>query len=221
MRSLRAAAAVVFVLLIAAGMAGGQQGVSLDTLRARAEAKDRAAMRALAEAYYLGRGGAAQDFPEAARWYRVLAADGDASAQTTLGLMYARGLGLPKSLAEARRWWSLGAAQNDPGAQHNLGMVYLEGQGVAPDLPQALHWFQRAASHGHVASQRLVGLMHYEGKGTAADPVTGLMWLTIAAQNGEEGAQLALDAIGANATDEQRAHARARAQEWLRAHPPR
>jgi hypothetical protein len=47
------------------------------------------------------------------------------------------------------------------------------------------------------------------------------MWLSIAAQNGEEGAQQALAAIGANATEEQRQQARARAQEWLRAHPPR
>jgi hypothetical protein len=211
----------IALLLAAMAAVGSQQAMPLEALRERADANDRTAMRALAEAFYLGRGGVAQDFPEAARWYRKLAADGDAAAQTTLGLMYARGLGLPRNLAEARRWWSLAAAQNDPGAQHNLGMVYLEGQGVAQDLPQALHWLQRAASRGHVASQRLVGLMHYEGRGTSADVSTGLTWLTIAAQNGEEGAQQALDAIGAKASEEQRQQARVRARAWIKSHPPR
>ena len=191
-----------------------QETLSLDALRSRAEAGDVPAMRAMAEAHYLGRGGAPQDCAEAARWYRRLAARGEAGAQTTLGLMYARGWGLAPNLAEARRWWSLAAAQNDAGAQHNLGMVFLEGQGVARDPAQALHWFRQAARHGHVASQRLLGLMFFEGEGTTRDPVAGLTWLTIAAENGEEGAQQALAAIGDRATPEERAQARAGALQW-------
>jgi TPR repeat protein len=192
-----------------------------ETLRERASAGDVRSMRALAEAYYLGRGGVAQDFTEAARWYRKLAAQGEASAQTTLGLMYARGWGLAPDLAEARRWWSLAAAQNDPGAQHNLGMVYLQGQGVARDLPQALHWFRRAAERGHVAAQRIIGLMYFDGEGTVRDIDAGLTWLTIAAENGEEGAQQALQAIGDKVSAQSRSEARARALDWIKAHPPR
>lgn len=205
-----------------------QQPISAEALHERVEglregatAGDLRAMRALAEAYYLGRGGVEQDFAEAARWYRQLAAQGEAGAQTTLGLMYARGWGLAPNLAEARRWWSLAAAQNDPGAQHNLGMVYLQGQGVARDLPQALHWFRRAAERGHVAAQRIVGLMYYDGEGTARDVETGLTWLTIAAENGEEGAQQALQAIGDKESAQSRSDARARALDWIKAHPPR
>ncbi|MGH8663331.1 MAG: tetratricopeptide repeat protein [Burkholderiales bacterium] len=198
-----------------------QQTIGAEVLRERAEAGDVRAMRALAEAYYLGRGGVTQDFAAAARWYRKLAARGEAGAQTTLGLMYARGWGLAPNLAEARRWWSLAAAQNDPGAQHNLGMVYLQGQGVARDLPQALHWLRRAAERGHVAAQRIVGLMYYDGEGTTRDVETGLTWLTIAAENGEEGAQQALQAIAGKVSGQERSEARARALEWIKAHPPR
>jgi TPR repeat protein len=207
---------VVLAVLVAlqVHLASAQETLSLEALRSRAEGGDLPAMRAMAEAHYLGRGGAAQDFAEAARWYRRLAARGEAAAQTTLGLMYARGWGLTPNLAEARRWWSLAAAQNDAGAQHNLGMVYLEGQGVARDPAQALHWFRQAARHGHVASQRLLGLMLFEGEGTARDPVAGLAWLMIAQQNGEVEAGQALQAIGSRASAEERAQAHARAQEW-------
>ena len=215
----RVAALVCLAACLQPPLLPAQQTPEIDTVRSRAEAGDIPAMRAMAEAHYLGRGGVAQDFAEAARWYRQLAARGEASAQTTLGLMYARGWGLAPNLAEARRWWSLAAAQSDAGAQHNLGMLDLEGQGVARDLPQALHWFRRAAERGHVAAQRIVGLMYFEGEGSARDAATGLMWLTIAAESGEEGAQQALQAIGDRASAEQRSEAHARAQQWIKAHP--
>jgi len=199
--------------------AWAQERISVDDLKLRSDAGDKGATRSLAEAYYLGRGGVEQDFQEAARWYRRLAAQGDARAQTSLGLMYARGLGFAPNMAEARRWWSLAAAQNDAGAQHNLGTIYLEGQGVAPDPKQALHWFQRAADRGHVLSQRMVGLMHFDGQGTTRDQVTGLAWLTVAADNGEDGAQEALKILSGRVPEEQLVQARARAKEWIAKNP--
>lgn len=73
-------------------------------LTLRTEAGDRTAMRTLAESYYAGREGAEQDFVKAAEWFRRLARQGDPRAQTSLGLMYARGYGVAKNLAEAHRW---------------------------------------------------------------------------------------------------------------------
>jgi len=134
----RSLAGGLLILALAGAPLHAEETISVDELRSRSEAGDKTATRALAEAFYVGRGGVAQDFAQAALWYRKLASQGDAGAQTSLGLMYARGLGFPKNMAEARKWWSLAAAQNDPGAQHNLGMVYLEGAGVAVDAPQAL-----------------------------------------------------------------------------------
>jgi len=216
--SMRYIAALLLALLVC-GSPRAQERIQVEALKQRSDAGDKSATRALAEAYYLGRGGLEQDFQEAARWYRRLASQGDARAQTSLGLMYARGLGFAPDMTEARRWWSLAAAQNDPGAQHNLGMVYFEGQGVAKDLPQALYWFQRAASRGHVLSQRMVGLMHYEGEGTARDPLTGLAWLTLAADNGEDGAQHTLKLLANRLSATDLAQARARAREWVAKNP--
>ena len=206
-------------LALALGLAQNapaQDALDIEDLKIRSNAGDRAATRALAEAYYLGSGGVEQDFQAAAQWYRRLAAQGDARAQTSLGLMYARGLGFEKNLAEARRWWSLAAAQNDAGAQHNLGMVYLEGQGVSPDPAQALHWFRRAAQSGHVVSQRILGLMLYDGEGAPPDRIMGLTWITIAAQNGEEVAEQTLKLLAQRVPPEQLEQARKNAGEWLK-----
>lgn len=166
---MRRLALTALLTMLIAGASLAQDRINVDDLKGRADTGDKTAIRTLADAYYAGRGGVEQDFVEASRRYRQLAALGDARAQTSLGLMYARGLGFAPNMTEARRWWSLAAAQNDPGAQHNLAMVYFEGQGVAKDLRQALYWFERAARRGHVLSQRMAGLMYYEGNNTDRD----------------------------------------------------
>ena len=99
-------------------------------------------MHMLAESYYAGSNGADQNFARAADWYLRLAKTGDARAQTSLGLMYARGYGVPKNIAEAHRWWNFAAIQNDPGAQYNLGLTYVRGEGVAVDYERAARWFR-------------------------------------------------------------------------------
>ena len=203
--------AMGLLALILGGPAGASETISIEDLKVRSAAGDKNATRAVAEAFYVGRGGVEQDYVQAAQWYRKLATQGDAAAQTSLGLMYARGFGFARDMNEARKWWSLAAAQNDPGAQHNLGMVYLEGSGVPVDLPQALHWFQGAAARGHVQAQRMVGLMYFEGDGTARDEVTGIAWLKIAADNGEEGAEQSLKVISDRVSADVMTKANARA----------
>lgn len=209
---------LVFAALLGslATLSVAQDRIDVDTLRQRSTAGDKAATRALADAYYVGRGGVEQDFAQAAQWYRQLAAQGDARAQTSLGLMYARGLGFPRDMVEARRWWSLAAAQNDAGAQHNLGMIFFEGQGTPKDLAQARHWFERAAERGHVQAQRMIGLMYYEGAGTAPDELKGLTWIAIAAQSGEEGAHATLKVLAAKVDPALLAQAHAHAAAWLK-----
>ena len=61
------------------------------------------------------------DYGSAARLFRPLADDGDASAQVVLGLMYKRGQGVPQDYAAAVRWYRLAAEQGDASAQADLG----------------------------------------------------------------------------------------------------
>ena len=78
--------------------------------------------------------GVAQDYAEAARWYRKAADQGDVAAQFNVGVMYERGQGVPQDYAEAARWYRKAADQGYAAAQGNLGNLYAHGQGVIAGL---------------------------------------------------------------------------------------
>lgn len=204
--------------LLAAGiqLAAAQGKLNVEDLKVRSEAGDKSATRQLAEAYYLGREGVEQNFSEAARWYEKLAKQGDARAQTSLGLMYARGYGVEKNLETARRWWSFAASQNDAGAQFDLGVVYSKGEGVAQDYSQAVQWLSKAASRGHIQAQHNLGMLYHEGKGVERDPVQAYFWLRIAAAEGDDVSHRSLKTVAAVMNREQIAEAEAQANEWMK-----
>ena len=59
----------------------------------------------------------------ALRLWSPLAEQGNAGAQTNLGLMYANGQGVPKHYVQAHMWLNLAAAQNDVAATKNRDLV--------------------------------------------------------------------------------------------------
>ena len=73
------------------------------------------------------------DETEAAKWYRLAAEQGDASAQVELSRMYRDGVGVTQDYAEAARWLRAGAEQGDAYAQSLLGSAYSLGSGVPKD----------------------------------------------------------------------------------------
>ena len=77
---------------------------------------------------------------------RVLAEQGDAEAQDTLGFMYANGRRVPRAYAQAVRWYRLAAEQGHASAQFHLGLMYANGQGVPQDNVEAHMWFNLAAA---------------------------------------------------------------------------
>ena len=211
-------------LLLVAGCVGlalaqdkpAPERINVVDLKIRSDAGDKSATRQLAEMYYVGRGGVEQNFGEAARWYEKLARQGDARAQTSLGLMYARGYGVAKNLETARRWWSFAASQNDPGAQFNLGLIYSRGEGVAQDPPQAAQWYNRAAVRGHVNAQHNLGMLYHEGKGVERDPVRAYYWLKVAALQGDDASQESLKGVAKGMSADQIREAESQAEEWMK-----
>ena len=53
--------------------------------------------------------GVPQDSAEAAAWFRKVADQGDALAQSSLGFMYYTGRGIPQDYVEAHKWANLAA----------------------------------------------------------------------------------------------------------------
>jgi TPR repeat protein len=89
-----------------------------------------------------------QDYAEAVDWYRKAAEQGDASAQTKLGIMYDDGRGVTQDYAEAADWYRKAAEQGNALAQTNLGFMYENGSGVLQDAVVAHMWYNIGGANG-------------------------------------------------------------------------
>jgi hypothetical protein len=69
---------------------------------------------------------------------------GEAAAQTYVGEIYEKGLGVPPDHAQAAAWYRKAAEQGYPRAQINLGHLYELGLGVARDPAEAVRWYRQA-----------------------------------------------------------------------------
>ena len=102
------------------------------------------------------------DYAAELRITRPLAADGEAWAQSLIGLSYSTGEGVPKNDAEAVKWYRLAAAQGDSEAQSQLAFHYSLGRGVPRDDGRAHMWANLAAANGDVISATLRDLIAEE-----------------------------------------------------------
>ena len=83
------------------------------------------------------------------RLIQMAALRGDAVSQNTLGVMYARGVGVPANYARAAYWFAKSADQRDAAALYHLGVLYRKGpEGVHQDLAKANDYFTAAAATG-------------------------------------------------------------------------
>jgi TPR repeat protein len=94
------------------------------------------------------------DYITALQNWQPLAAEGHAASQYNLGLMYDRGLGVPRDPNLAAHWYAKAAQQGFARAQNHLGSLYEHGLGVPQSLEQAQKWYQLAAAQGNAWAQR-------------------------------------------------------------------
>jgi uncharacterized protein len=92
--------------------------------------------------------GVAQDYAEAAKWFRKAADQGSAVAQNNLAILFDDGKGVAQDHAVAVSWYRKAAVQGLAAAQFELGIAYAKGQGVPQDVVQAHMWFNLAAVRG-------------------------------------------------------------------------
>ncbi len=103
--------------------------------------------------------GAAQDYAQAADWYRKAAEQNHGLAQFNLGVMYARGQGVVRDDAQAVVWFGRAASLGDAGGQHHMGRNCQSASinGLPADAPEsrieAYKWFQLSAAQGYKDSE--------------------------------------------------------------------
>lgn len=108
----------------------------------------------------------------------------DAAAQTLIGEIYAKGLGVPENQTSASSWYALAAKNGDPIATFELGLMYQDGRGVPKSREKAAQLFGQAAELGNVPAKYNLGLLHIEGKYAAPDMVRAASLIKEAADAG-------------------------------------
>ena len=102
---------------------------------------------------------AAQDFIQAADWYRKAADQNHSLAQFNLGTMYANGQGVAKDDAQSVLWFGRAANLGDAGGQYKMGghcqRDSMDGPSAnaAEARIEAYKWFQLSAAQGYKNSE--------------------------------------------------------------------
>jgi TPR repeat protein len=138
-----------------------------------------------------------QDVPEAARLYRLAAAQGHDIAQNNLAVMLADGRGVAQDTAESVRLYRLAAAQGNQAAQVELGICFKKGQGVQRDDAEAVRLFRLAAAQKDHGAQYLMGQMVENGRGIAQNTAEAIEWYRLAGAQHNKGANEALRRLNA------------------------
>ena len=143
-----------------------------------------------------------------------LALEGDAAAQTLIGEIYSRGLGVRRDLPTAIEWYEKAAEQKVPEALFQLAMILLDGGAEFGDKKRAETLMQAAAEAGHSLAQFNVAQALIDRDATPQGQARAVAWYEKAALAGLADAQYAmaevhLAGIGGRAVDP------AEARRWL------
>jgi hypothetical protein len=97
------------------------------------------------------------DYRTALKVWMAQAEGGDASAQTYVGEIYEKGLGVVPDYQAAAQWYRRAAEAGFPRAAINLGYLYEHGLGVPRDPEQARYWYRRGAGGSQMPLEIVYG----------------------------------------------------------------
>ena len=123
------------------------------------------------------------------------AQSGDREAQYLLGLIYERGLLVPRDFSSTRSWMLKSAEQGYVPAQEVIGTMYLinvRDDAPIPDYADADRWLRLAATQGNADAQFWLGTGYERGWFGGTDYREALKWLRKAAAQGLPNAQYCL-----------------------------
>lgn len=143
------------------------------------------------------------EYKKAFAEFKTLAEGGNVRAEYRLGIMYAKGLGVPRDYEPAAMWLRKSAEQGYASAEDDLGVLYGQGRGVRENPAEAARWFLKAAVQGHGSAQLNLAFLYKEGRGVPQDSVQAFAWANTASELGEYRAAKLMDSIGKNLTPQQ------------------
>ena len=149
------------------------------------------------------------DYATALKELRPLAEQGNAEAQTLLGIMYNRGRGVPFDVGQAMKWYKAAADQGNAEAQCYLGAMYLK-----RDTAQGLKLLKLSAEQGYADAYLILGMAYMNLKEVPHDVVQADMWLRLAVEHGDRIAISQRSRLESQMSPDQIAKAEALAAAW-------
>ena len=184
-----------------------------ESLRTAAAKGDPNALFEIGSRYGDGRG-VANDFAEAAKWYRAAADRGVVPAEYRLANLYEKGQGVGRDVDAARELYLKAANAGNVSAMHNLAVLYAMGKDGKPDYADAAQWFRKAADHGVKDSQFNLAILYAQGNGVPRDMMQSYKWFAIAGAQGDADSNQKRDQIAAVLSAADLKKARQEVSDW-------
>ncbi len=108
---------------------------------------------------------------------------GNPGACYNLGVIHAKGSGVPRDYAAAVLWFLKAADKGHAEAQNALATFYRFGHGVPRNSPQALKWYRLAAAQGHRGARYNLATLYQAGDGVLQDKAEANRWFKLAAES--------------------------------------
>jgi TPR repeat protein len=155
------------------------------------------------------------DHEKAAKLLPAMAEKGHVLAQSPLGQMYLKGLGVKQDFLEATKWLGKASAQGDGESSYTLGIMYELGHGVTKDAVRGTEFFERASEQGDKKSPAILAAKYAQGIGVSKDDVSAYVWASIGAAYGDEDAKKYRDELESNMPRKEMLDAQKTAREWF------
>lgn len=127
------------------------------------------------------------NFEAAIECYKALDKQGDIRGTHNLGVCYAEGKGVEKSLTQAFKLYEKGAKKGYVDSQVALGEMYKNGYGCKQDYKAAIKWLEKAAKQNDSDAMYLIGTCYYYGGyGIKKDIQKAKEWIGRSAALGNE-----------------------------------
>ena len=129
--------------------------------------------------------------------FKVIAEQGNSSAQYQLGRCYGLGRGVMENYEEAIKWFLKAAEKGHTQAQYTLGSCYENGQygsgqSTGTNPAEALKWYRKAVEQGNADAESALGSCYTRGIGVPKNEIEGLKWFRKAGEQEQKDAQLYL-----------------------------
>lgn len=139
---------------------------------------------------------------------------GDAVAQTLVGVLLSRGLGVPRDAKAAAFWFKQAAENDDPPAMFRYALLLMEGEDVPRDKAKADEMMKKAAEAGNASAQFNYAQMLVADNPGERGLEQALPYYEKSAEQGIADAQYAVSQVYMSLPDIPE-DKRAKAREWL------